>query len=585
LNREEYVKFGWEQAYLFIRESRTKSEKYNKDIKQSIKQFKEKRKKYIFNTEKVEHFFKYASEVYAITMRSTIEQFRITKWQAYWVVNVFGLYKDDYERVIKETLTFIGRGNGKTFWMAVVAYYMTMYDDELQPDVLLFANKLNQSIKSIFENALIPILENSPFLRKKLQGKKRKERNIKHLFDFNSKEIRYRRLLDNKNKTRCKIKPMGSDSLRLDGFKPYLCVLDEIHTYPDNTLYQVLNSATGKRINYLISQITTAGYVKDGYITDEIAYAKKVLYGEKDVDSYFPLLFTLDEDDDVKDENNWYKSNPSLLDGVLRIEELRDKFQKSLLKPKDKIDFLVKRLNVFTDNYSTFIPEDKVKEGLGDIDWEKFKGMQCYAGLDLANNKDICSFSLLFHNVKENKFYFKNIYWLTNNDNRVRKNGIDLTKWVDKGYLIPTDLPTIDFQSVYNTLVEQFKQYKIRLMGTDMYNAPIMISELLRAGIKNIKRINQGIYLNSSIKFLEQLFYENRIVIEDNPVTKWMFNNVVISIWEDDYKLDKNKKKDSIDGIVSMCMAIKMYLEVNTDIERMQMLAYKERMKKNIDKK
>lgn len=84
-------------------------------------------------------------------------------------------------------------------------------------------------------------------------------------------------------------------------------------------MWDVLETATGARLQSLLFGITTAGFNKEGICYEQRDYAIKVLRGyNSDVegavkdDSYFAIIYTLDEGDDPFDETVWQKANPGL---------------------------------------------------------------------------------------------------------------------------------------------------------------------------------------------------------------------------------------------------------------------------------
>ncbi|MCV5169170.1 terminase large subunit, partial [Escherichia coli] len=81
----------------------------------------------------------------------------------------------------------------------------------------------------------------------------------------------------------------------------------------------VLETATGARLQSLLFGITTAGFNKEGICYEQRDYAIKVLRGyNSDVagavkaDSYLAIIYTLDEGDDPFDETVWQKATPGL---------------------------------------------------------------------------------------------------------------------------------------------------------------------------------------------------------------------------------------------------------------------------------
>ena len=561
ISKEEYIKDCWEKSYKFITDARKHPDKYNEEIKLSIKRFKEFRKIYLWDISQVERVFKFFRLLNIKTRKNKYETFILSPWQAFFIINVFGFYVDEYERLTKEVFVFLGRKNGKTTFSTAIMLYMLVADGELNPEILLFAKTNKQAFETAYVKALLPLVENSPYLSKLVRLKYR--------------EMEYVKKFETGGKSRGILKTLGSDDNKLDGYNPSSIILDEIHSYPDNSVYSVCTSAFGGRTNYLLVMISTAGFTKSGFINEVYEMSRNVLRGKAKEDSLFILLFTLDEGDDPKDTNNWYKSNPGLLDGVLDLEYLKREFNKTLNIPSLKNGFLSKHLNVFTDDCSEFIEDELLLKAFEKIEWERFSGMECYAGLDLSAVNDITALSLLFYDASEDIFYNKNIFLRADNEmNSIRKNGLDLKPWVYQGFCIQSTHSTIDYDSVMNIIIENSNRYNIKLLGYDAWNAPMIVSKIKQMGI-NTQSIPQGLkYFNGSIKFLIELFAKNKIKIDNNPMMIWMFRNVIIQYYGNDMQYNKNKQKDSIDGVVALTMALSCYINLNIDSEYLSLEAY-----------
>lgn len=102
----------------------------------------------------------------------------------------------------------------------------------------------------------------------------------------------------------------------LDGLNIHCAIIDELHAHKTRDVWDVLETATGARLQSLLFGITTAGFNKEGICYEQRDYAIKVLRGyNSDVegavkdDSYFAIIYTLDEGDDPFDETVWQKAN------------------------------------------------------------------------------------------------------------------------------------------------------------------------------------------------------------------------------------------------------------------------------------
>lgn len=112
--------------------------------------------------------------------------------------------------------------------------------------------------------------------------------------------------------TASKFEPLSSDANNLDGLNIHCAIVDELHAHKTRDVWDVLETATGARLQSLLFGITTAGFNKEGICYELRDYAIKVLRGLVKDDTFFAIIYTLDEGDDPFDEKVWQKANPGL---------------------------------------------------------------------------------------------------------------------------------------------------------------------------------------------------------------------------------------------------------------------------------
>src|SRR5260221_10824453 len=120
--------------------------------------------------------------------------------------------------------------------------------------------------------------------------------------------------------------PLAADADSLDGLNASCALIDELHAHKTRAVHDVIDSSTGSRRQPLIWKITTAGSNRAGVCYDQRTYGIKVLNqvlkrhggmgyrveGEAgDDESFFVIIYTIDEGDDVFDEAIWRKANPN----------------------------------------------------------------------------------------------------------------------------------------------------------------------------------------------------------------------------------------------------------------------------------
>src|SRR5690606_26143795 len=102
-------------------------------------------------------------------------------------------------------------------------------------------------------------------------------------------------------------RPLGSDSETQDGLNPSIAIMDELHAWKSRDLFDVIDDAMGARAQPLIPIITTAGYNKNGICYEQRQHVESILEERIDDESYFGIIFTVDDPNKWDDENEWLK--------------------------------------------------------------------------------------------------------------------------------------------------------------------------------------------------------------------------------------------------------------------------------------
>ncbi len=153
------------------------------------------------------------------------------------------------------------------------------------------------------------------------------------------------------------IRVVAADAPSLEGLNPSFVILDEVHTYPNRELYDVLALASGARVEPMMVGITTAGKRTDSSGDDSLAYrlyqyGKKVAAGEIE-DKRFYCAWWEPKASDVKSDNKtaWRQANPGLGD-LIDPEEMESAHAKT-----PEAEFRTKRLNQWVDQDTAWLPE------------------------------------------------------------------------------------------------------------------------------------------------------------------------------------------------------------------------------------
>lgn len=470
-------------------------------------------------------------------------------WQQFVVWSLFGWKREDGTRRFRTGYLEVARKNGKTTLAAGIGLYMMVMDGEAGAEVYTAATKRDQA-KIAHEDAK-QMVARSPRLKERI-------------------EI----LRDNLNApgTSSKFEPLSADYNSLDGLNVHCAICDEVHAWSTGFLWGVLDTATGSRRQPLMLGITTAGFDQDSYCLELQDYAQKVLEGVVEDDSFFGIVYTLDEEDVAEQEGVdapwweneavWIKANPNL--GVSKkLEQMRRKAKQATEIASNWSQFVTKELNVWTQGELKWINLDAWRRcGAVSVLEEALAGRKCYAGLDLSSNTDVTALVYVFPPVDVDEPYQVVSRFFIPGDNiyeRVHRDRVPFDVWVRDGYVTATEGNVIDYEFILAQLAEDGERFDIKELAFDRWGATRIQTTLMeRYGEEWLVQFGQGFAsMSAPSKELEKLILSHKLAHGNNPVLTWMASNVVIrNDPAGNIKPDKGKSRERIDGIVALVMAL-----------------------------
>lgn len=548
LSPEEYASLCWDKVHDYIQDVKSEKAIVGKYIKLIIAKYEAllNDERYVYRKDRVDKVFKFFSLV-NVEHKNSHVQFPILPFQAFMIAYAFGFYyKDNQEkRVVREVFLFVARKNGKTAFAAALQLYGMLADGVVNPQSLLLANTAQQATVSL--NFAKSVVYRSEVFKKRLVPQRS-------------------RIIYRDPEKQGFIQIFSSfDSQRLEAYSPSMAILDEVHGYPDNTVYAAIKTGTGARLNPMIFLITTAGKKENFFLNDYLKMQKQKLEGIIDDDTTLPMIYQPDETDDIADTTNWKKANPAL-GHIITEEDLIKDFKLAAYSYADKYIFLTKHLNVFYDNVDVWIPEEFISP-LFNYDKERFIERlierDCYVGMDLSKTGDLSSIVLYFPATKEDpNDYVLPYFWMADvPGNEIRKSGRNISDWIYEGWITKNSKRKIDLDDIYDKIVELNQFYNIISIQYDPYNAPDLVARLKERGFVCESYRQNATSFNAPLKMLEAKIYDKSIKFT-NPMLLLNFSSVVLYTDSNaNIKIVKNKRSDSVDGVVALGMAIGGYIK------------------------
>lgn len=467
------------------------------------------------------------------------KRFWLLPWQERLVRDIFGIVHEDGTRQFRTAYVEIAKKQGKSELAAAIALYLLYADNE--PSAEVFSAAADRQQASIVFDVAKRMVEMTPALNKRSKIMSAGKRII------NYSNAGYYQVL-------------SADVANKHGFSISGLCFDELHTQPNRQLWDVLTKGSGDaRRQQLILAITTAGSDKNSICYEQHLKALDILEGRKIDQTFYPVVYSVPEDADWADEKNWYLANPSL-GYTVQVERMREAFQQAKENPAEENVFRTLRLCQWVGSDVRWVPEDVYDKGNLDIDMEKLKGRDCYAGLDLSSTSDITAFVMVFPPEKEGgKYTVVPHFWLPMEtlSLRVRRDHVPYDVWERQGLFHVTEGNVVDYNFVRRTINELSEQFHICEIGVDRWNATQLITDLEGDGFTMVP-IGMGFKdMSPGMKELYKLLLEGKVNHGGNPVLKWMAGNVVAEVdAAENIKPSKKKSTEKIDGIVAWIMGL-----------------------------
>lgn len=494
--------------------------------------------RYEFRPDRVENVIRLFAHLKHFKGRHSGSPFLLEPWQEWIIASIYGFYnKKDGSRLTQTVYIEVARKNGKTALAAGIGLNALFNDDEDGAEVYFAANSKDQVKISAW-----PLCS-----------------NFAKTFDPKEKYLKVFRDTINYEKTVSWLKVLAADSTKLDGPNPSTFILDEYHAAKTNSLKAVLESGQGTRDNPLEIIITTAGFDKLSPCYELRTTATEILNGLKEDDSFFIAIYSLDKDDDWKDERNWVKSNPNM-DITVKSSYLRKEVRKAMNTPSDEVNVKTKNLNIWCDSSDVWIPDDYIMSASSPVSLGMFEEKNdCYIGIDLSSTSDLTAVSFMV--PYRGKFYFRTHYYLPEDALQTKKNKEQYAEWVRNKYLTITPGNVVDYDYILNDIMCVDRNLYIVKVGYDAWNSTQFVINATDKGLP-MEPVSQSIgNFNRPTKEMERIILSGNAVIDNNPITRFCFRNVVMKIdYNGNTKPSKENKDKKIDGVISMIEALGVYL-------------------------
>lgn len=463
--------------------------------------------------------------------------FALLPWQKERIVRpLFGWKrKADDKRRYSTAYVEIPRKNGKSTLAAGIALLLLFADGEAGAEIYSAAGDRQQA--SIVFDIARQMRDRSPALA-------RRSTAVKTGIAVPATASFYR--------------PLTSEAYNKWGYNAHGIIFDELHAQPNRELWDALTTSVAGRSQPITFAITTAGFDRESICWKLHHYACQVRDGIVPDDTFLPVLFGADPEDDWTSPATWKKANPGY--GVsVKPHYLAQKCREAQEAPAAENTFRQLHLNQWTAQQTRWIPMHRWQACALPVDPQQLRGRLSFGGLDLASITDIAALALLFPPLEGERYEALLKFWVPAEGarERGRRDGVDYTTWIKQGLITATPGATIDYAFIRRDINQLGKLYRIKEIAFDRWGAALLRTELEGDGFTMIDTGQGFASLSAPSKELEKLILSEQLAHGDNPVLNWMADNVEIKRdAAENIKPDKSATTARIDGIQALIMAV-----------------------------
>ena len=376
--------------------------------------------------------------------------------------------------------------------------------------------------------------------------------------------------------TNSKVFKLSDRTRNKEGRNIDFAILDESHEMKDNVIAKSVEQSQSLKDNPKFINITTEGFVNDGYLDDELRKCRAIISGEDTgimAERTLPWLYTQDSEAEVwQDESTWQKSNPTL--GIVKKwDYLREQIDAARKSKADRMFVLSKDFNFKVSNSQQWLMEEDFTYP-ATFELETFRGGFALGAVDLAETTDLSCAKVLLMRKDDRTKYVHSHYFIP--ESKLEKTddaafGAKYKEWAKAGLVTICEGNEVDLAIVADWFFSLYKEYGIRLIkcGYDQRFAKDFLQKMDYYGFYYEMVYQDKKTLSNPMKLVEADLKDRLINYNENPVDRWCLGNASMemdSLGNVMAVKINNQAARRIDGAVTLIILYEMFRRYRTQL-------------------
>ena len=390
--------------------------------------------------------------------------FILEPFEVFITVNLLGFYyKGTDERRFKEAFIELARKNGKTSFIAALAWAVSILQRRSGSKCYIVANALKQAMEAF------NFLKSSLYIKGISKEFKIRDNSFEHSISYTFKDS------NGLEDGSINIQALASNPDSQDSFNCNFAIADEVAAYKKPAQYNRFKEAMKAYTNKLMIGITTAGDNINSFGYRRMEYAKKVAEGTIKDDSLFSFVAQADMDErgnvDYTNPIQHMKANPNY--GVtIRPDDILQESLQAQNDPQQRKDFLSRSLNIYTAAMLAYFDIEEFKHSDKKYTWKLADlaklPIDWYGGADLSKLHDLTG-ACLYGKYENVDIYITHAFFpRVMAAKKAEEDDIPLFGWEDDGWLTMSNTPTVEVSNIVNWFVKMRDMgFKIKQVGHD----------------------------------------------------------------------------------------------------------------------